>query len=97
MDVSLPSSVERFLDRAVRALKGYNLNKRKEQYVIAKLIDEHQGGENKNVDNPYAFLSKLREAEKNALNTAQNNSEHEGIQKLFKHVDMPGLELPEKK
>jgi DNA-binding Lrp family transcriptional regulator len=39
MDVSLPSSVERFLDRAVRALKGYNLNKRKEQYVIAKLID----------------------------------------------------------
>ena len=29
MDVSLPSSVERFLDRAVRALKGYNLNKRK--------------------------------------------------------------------
>lgn len=39
MDVSLPSSVERFLDRAVRALKGYSLNKRKEQYVIAKLID----------------------------------------------------------
>lgn len=39
MDVSLPSSVERFLDRAIRALKGYNLNKRKEQYVIAKLID----------------------------------------------------------
>ena len=39
MDVSLPSQVERFLDRAVRALKGYNLNKRKEQYVIAKLID----------------------------------------------------------
>jgi hypothetical protein len=39
MDVSLPSSVERFLDRAIRALKGYNLSKRKEQYVIAKLID----------------------------------------------------------
>ena len=39
MDVSIPSSVERFLDRAVKALKGYNLNKRKEQYVIAKLID----------------------------------------------------------
>ena len=39
MDVSLPASAERFLDRAVRALKGYNLNKRKEQYVIAKLID----------------------------------------------------------
>jgi len=39
MDVSLPASAERFLDRAIRALKGYNLNKRKEQYVIAKLID----------------------------------------------------------
>jgi hypothetical protein len=39
MDVSLPSSAEKFLDRAIKALKGYNLNKRKEQYVIAKLID----------------------------------------------------------
>ena len=39
MDVSLPPSVERFLDRAIKALKGYNLNRRKEQYVIAKLID----------------------------------------------------------
>ena len=39
MDMSLPSSIERFLDRAIRALKGYNLNRRKEQYVIAKLID----------------------------------------------------------
>ena len=38
MDVSLPGKVERFLDRAIKALKGYNLNKRKEQYVIAKLI-----------------------------------------------------------
>ena len=39
MDVSLPASAERFLDRAIKALKGYNLNKRKEQYVIAKMID----------------------------------------------------------
>ena len=39
MDMSLPSSIERFLDRAIRALKGYNLNRKKEQYVIAKLID----------------------------------------------------------
>ena len=39
MDVTLPSTAERFLDRAIRALKGYNLSKRKEQYVIAKLID----------------------------------------------------------
>ena len=39
MDVALPASAERFLDRAIKALKGYNLNKKKEQYVIAKLID----------------------------------------------------------
>jgi len=39
MDVALPASAERFLDRAIRALKGYNLNRKKEQYVIAKLID----------------------------------------------------------
>jgi hypothetical protein len=39
MDVALPATAERFLDRAIKALKGYNLNKRKEQYVIAKLID----------------------------------------------------------
>jgi hypothetical protein len=30
MDVSLPVSAERFLDRAIRALKGYNLNRKKE-------------------------------------------------------------------
>jgi hypothetical protein len=39
MDIALPASAERFLDRAIKALKGYNLNRRKEQYVIAKLID----------------------------------------------------------
>jgi hypothetical protein len=39
MDVSLPSNVERFLDRAVTVIKNYNLSTTKEQYVIAKLID----------------------------------------------------------
>jgi hypothetical protein len=39
MDVSLPASAERFLDRAIKALKGYSLSRKKEQYVIAKLID----------------------------------------------------------
>ena len=39
MDVSIPSKVERFLDKAVNAIKGYNLPKRKEQLVIAKIID----------------------------------------------------------
>ena len=38
MDVALPASAERFLDRAIKALKGYNLNIKKEQYVIAILI-----------------------------------------------------------
>ena len=39
MDVSLPGKVERFLDRALQVIKSYNLPRRKEQYVIAKLID----------------------------------------------------------
>jgi hypothetical protein len=39
MDVNLPAQVERFLDRAIRVIKGYNFTKRKEQFIIAKLID----------------------------------------------------------
>jgi hypothetical protein len=39
MDVTLPSQVERFLDRLIDQIKGYNLPKRKEQLVIAKVID----------------------------------------------------------
>ena len=39
MDTALPGKVERFLDRALQVIKSYNLPRRKEQYVIAKLID----------------------------------------------------------
>lgn len=39
MDATLPPQVERFLDRAVGAIKGYNLSKKKEQLIIAKIID----------------------------------------------------------
>jgi len=39
MDVAIPTNIERFLDRAVKAIKSYNLSRKKEQYVIAKLID----------------------------------------------------------
>ena len=39
MDVTLPSTAERFLDRALNVIKSYNLGRRKEQLVIAKLID----------------------------------------------------------
>jgi len=39
MDVSIPSKVERFLDRALNVIKSYNLGRRKEQLLIAKLID----------------------------------------------------------
>ncbi len=39
MDVSIPSKVERFLDRALSVIKSYNLSRKKEQLVIAKLID----------------------------------------------------------
>jgi hypothetical protein len=39
MDVNLPSKVERFLDRALQVIKSYNLPRKKEQLVIAKLVD----------------------------------------------------------
>jgi hypothetical protein len=39
MDVTIPSKVERFLDRALSVIKSYNLSRKKEQLVIAKLID----------------------------------------------------------
>jgi len=39
MDAILPAQVERFLDRAIRVIRGYNFTKRKEQFIIAKLID----------------------------------------------------------
>ena len=37
--VSLPSTMERFLDRTIKIIKGYNLNRKKEQLVIAKMLD----------------------------------------------------------
>ncbi len=39
MDVNLPTQIERFLDRAINAIKGYKLSKKKEQFVIAKMVD----------------------------------------------------------
>ncbi|CAB4143027.1 hypothetical protein UFOVP449_105 [uncultured Caudovirales phage] len=39
MDVSLPVKVDRFLDRAIQVIKGYNLPKKKEQLVVAKILD----------------------------------------------------------
>jgi hypothetical protein len=39
MDVTLPPQVDRFLEKLVSQIKGYSLPKRKEQLVIAKIID----------------------------------------------------------
>lgn len=39
MDANLPAQVEKFLDRLITQIKGYNLTKKKEQLVIAKVID----------------------------------------------------------
>ena len=39
MDTALPSQMERFLDRAIKVIKNYNLSRKKEQFVIAKIID----------------------------------------------------------
>ena len=39
MDATLPTQVERFLNKLIDQIRGYNLSKRKEQLVIAKVID----------------------------------------------------------
>jgi hypothetical protein len=39
MDATLPTQVERFLNKLIDQIRGYNLSKRKEQLVIAKIID----------------------------------------------------------
>ena len=39
MDTNLPAQVDRFLERLITQIKGYNLTKKKEQLVIAKIID----------------------------------------------------------
>jgi Mn-dependent DtxR family transcriptional regulator len=39
MDTAIPAKVERFLDRALNVIKSYNLSRKKEQLVVAKLID----------------------------------------------------------
>ncbi len=39
MEANLPVQIERFLDRAIKVIKSYNLSRRKEQFVIAKMID----------------------------------------------------------
>ncbi len=39
LDVNLSSNLERYLDKVINVIKKSNLTKRKEQFVIAKMID----------------------------------------------------------
>jgi hypothetical protein len=39
MDVTLPPQVDRFLGKLVDQIKGYNLPKKKEQVIVARIID----------------------------------------------------------
>ena len=39
MDVSLPAQVNKFLDRTINIVKSYNLSRKKEQLIIAKIVD----------------------------------------------------------
>ena len=39
MEVALPSKVEKFLQRLVQTIKSYNLPRKKEQAVIARVMD----------------------------------------------------------
>lgn len=39
MDVSLPVKMDKFLERTIAIIKGYNLPRKKEQLVIARILD----------------------------------------------------------
>ena len=39
MDTNLPAQMEKFLDRTINIIKSYNLPRKKEQLVIARIID----------------------------------------------------------
>jgi len=39
MEVALPQKVEKFLERLVKTIKSYNLSRKKEQAVIARVMD----------------------------------------------------------
>jgi hypothetical protein len=39
MDISLPTQLEKYLDRTISIIKKYNLPRKKEQYIMAKLVD----------------------------------------------------------
>ena len=39
MDVNLPAKVEKFLERALQIIKSYSLTRKKEQLIMARLVD----------------------------------------------------------
>ena len=39
MDAKLPATVDRFLTRVIQSIKSYNLPRKKEQAVIARVMD----------------------------------------------------------
>lgn len=39
MDIALPAPVTKFLDKVTGIIKSYNLPKKKEQLVLAKIVD----------------------------------------------------------
>jgi hypothetical protein len=38
-ETGLPVQVDRFLDKVVNAIKGYKLNRKREQLIVAKIVD----------------------------------------------------------
>lgn len=94
----LGSNLVVLCDNFITYDKNGEFSAMQQEYVdsILSIINEHYDKQNRNIEQPYAFLRKLREAEESALSKTQDNSKRAEIKELFKHVDMPGLELPEK-
>lgn len=77
--VSLPPTMERFLDRTIGIIKGYNLNRKKEQLVIAKMLDALKLS-------PSELNQAVQKVKKYGVVTRQKtgNEEHDWMGEAFK-------------
>jgi len=95
LDATLPTSVNRFLERLTSQLKGYNLPRKKEVFVIAKIID----GLNMDKQEVMRAIQKIKRADafggqtKEEATVSEKAPEGwEGTVKAMK--DEPGIDNP---
>ena len=72
MEIALPQKVERFLEKLIVTIKSYNLPRKKEQAVIARVIDALQ-------INPSELTQTVQKLKKYGIVTRQKtgNDDHD--------------------